>query len=785
MRRGIGSSCTGLLVAVALSMLAGPARADEDAYHDLVTLESNLELGFLYSSADSYKFGDYTDLTQDEFSVLGNADIRLRSPYDADLPYYLRLRGMNLGIHSRRVDALIKMPGRFGLSVFYDEIPKFRFDDGKSPYLGVGGNTLTLPPGWDPGTCPQAASCPDGDPMTTLQSSLRKLSIAHQRHTLGGAASVVLGGHLDFDASYKRESRNGRKITSGVFGNNGGDPRSILIPEPIDYVTQQIDSHLRFQTDRFQIQLQYYGSLFENDEPWLRWQNPYCDDGSALCPDGVGADPSWDPAAQYPAFGQKGVPPDNWFHQGVLSAGVNLPLNTRVMVNTAFGWGRQTEEFLPYTLGAAGGGPGLAAPVGLPRHDLNGKIRTGMASFRLTSNPLPKLGILLAYRWDERDNDTPVDVFSRVLNDTTPQDPENRTINRPYGWDKQHVDADLSYRILSRTKLTLSYDFEEMDRTYQEVDRTTEHTWGVKLVSQVHRRVRLGGRFQRGYRNAHGYDCVAPWVEATPVEVFMDAMPPETPGCSPGLDFENHPDLRKFHEADRIRTSAYAWSNLMLMDDLLLTISGRYAEDDYNNSDLGLTNFRTFSPGFDLSYTPREWLSFSLFYQYEETRSKLDSVEWPGFAPAAAFDPTNQWSNREKDIIHTAGAGMDLVVVPGRLTFGLNYLFARSRGIYVVDPGTGNPSDLPDPPNQPILFPFPDAITELHDVSVKSELTLTENFSLRFGYLFEHYRSRDWAVDNVCPACLDYSASSAVIATGQSSPDYNAHVGSVSVILHF
>ena len=211
MRRGIGA--TGILFSIALLVLAVPARADDAKYHDLVTLESTVELGSFYSSANSYKFGDYTDLTQDEFSVLGNADIRLRSPYDADVPYYLRLRGMNLGIHSRRVDALIKMPGVFGLSVFYDEIPKFRFDDGKSPYLGVGGDTLTLPPGWDPGTCPQAASCPDGNPMTTLQSSLRKLSIAHQRHTLGGKASVVLGGHLDFDASYKRESRNGEKIT--------------------------------------------------------------------------------------------------------------------------------------------------------------------------------------------------------------------------------------------------------------------------------------------------------------------------------------------------------------------------------------------------------------------------------------------------------------------------------------------------------------------------------------------------------------------------------------------
>lgn len=767
MRRGIGSCVTGILAVVGLCTLAMQATAEDDmAYHDLVTLESTLELGTLFTSTNDFKFGDYTGLRQQGFSVLGNADIRRRSAYDAERPYYLRLRGLNLGLESRRVDALFEMPGRFGLFFLLDEIPKYQTDDAASPYLGTGSNTLTLPPGWVPGINPP--------PLTRLQTSLHSLSVDHKRRTLGGGASIVLMDGLSFDASYKRQTKKGEKLTAGVFGNNGGDPRSIIIPERLDYVTHQIDSHLSYATDQFQVQLQYYGSGFENDEPWLRWQNPYLDDD----PPPANAS-TWDPAAEYPAFGQKGTPPDNWFHQGVFSAGVNLPMNSRLMLNTAFGWGRQHDDFLPYTII-----PNFSVPPtrGLPRDDLDGRIRTGMANVRFVSNPLPKLGVVLAYRWDERDNDTPVDTYFRVLNDTgtdevgdPDQDPANRLINRPYGWDKHHADFDLSYQILPRTKLTLSYDWEQMERTHQEVERMSEHTAGWKLVSQPHRRVRVGARFQYGQRNEHGYNCVRPLVETEPPDLLTDA------GCTPSQEFENHPDLRKFNQADRRRTTAHLWSNFALRDDLAFGISSRYTHDDYFDSELGLTDFRSFSPGFDLSYTPTDRVRFNVFYQYEETRSKMDSVEWVSFGGPAAtdpFNPANGWSNRDKDIIHTAGAGLEVVAIPERLTLNLDYLFARSREIYDVSPNAGNPSGG-------TLFPFPDATTQLHDISVRSELQLTRNLSLRLGYLFEHYRSRDWAYDRVCPACLDFSASSAVIATGEQPPEYDVHVGSVSVILSF
>jgi MtrB/PioB family decaheme-associated outer membrane protein len=778
MTRTIGGSATTLLAACTFLALAPVAQAedeDEQKYHDLVTLESTLELGALFDSTDDYKFGDYTGLTQQGYSVLGNADLRRRSAYDAELPYYIRVRGLNLGLESRRVDALFKMPGRFGLSFLFDEIPKYQTDSAFSPYLNTGSSVLTLPPGWDPGSNPSPAQ------MTTLQASLRELNLAHQRRTLGGGGSLVLSKNLDFDASYRRQTKKGEKLTAGMFGRTGGNPRSIIIPEPIDYIFHQIDSHLRYSTDQVQVQLQYYGSGFENDDRFLRWQDPFT---------AVGGGNGYDPAAAYPAFGQKGTMPDNWFHQGVVSAGVNLPMNSRLMLNTAFGFGRQDEDFLPYALPPSAGGPNFTGSPAVnyqtPRNDLDGKIRTGMASIRFVSNPLPKLGIALAYRWDERDNKTPVDSFSRVLNDSgaaganLDQNPADSRINRPYGWDKQHVDADLSYRILPRTKLTLSYDWEQMERSYQELNRSNEHTYGVKLVTRPHSRISGGLRFERAYRDNDNYNCVRPWVETEPSELFGT----DVPGCQLQADgtqlgnivFENHPDARKFNQAERRRNNAHLWASFALLDNLSLGIDGRYTHDDYFDSELGLTARRAFSPGVDLSWSVTEWLSFHTFYQYDETRSKQDSIDNDG----DDYPIARGWSGRDRDVTHTAGAGIDVVAIPDRLSFGVEYLFARSRSVIDID--VNDPAligaSLP-------LLPFPDDVTDLHDLSVRSELQLTRNVSLRLGYLYERYKSRDWAIDGVCAACLNFSGNASVIASGEKAPDYDVHVGSVSVILHF
>ncbi len=749
----IATALTVFLLAGAAFANDDDASADDHAYHDLSTLSSSAELGFLYNSTNDDKFGDYTGLDDKGFFVLGNIDIRRRSQFDAEDPYYFRLLGLNLGLDSRYVDAEYKLPGMFGLSFVFDELPKFQTDSGRTLFRGAGSESLTLPSDWVQGN--------NAFEMTALESDLRDIQIDHERRILGGGASLVLPSNLDFDASYTHETKRGEKLTGAVLGINGGNPRSAVVPERLDYVTHQIESNLRYTTDALQLQLQYYGSGFDNDANKTRWENPYL----PVSGEPRGNWPDRGGPAGYPA-GQKGQMPDNWFHQISGSGGLNLPYNSRVMLNAAFGWMRQNDDFLPYTIN-----PNINTPLPLPGNGLDGIVKTRLVKFEFVSNPIPKVGVKAAYRWNQRDNDTSVENYFRVPNDVGDQvAPEDARLNRPYSFEHHQVDADVSYDVFKRTKLTVMYAWDRTKRNRQEVKQNDEHSFGVKMVSNASRYVTGGAHYERFYRTGSSYNCVRPLI-------VTEAQPADDLGCpreaGSGLVFENHPFMRKYYMADRRRNEAHTWLNLIPIGSLNFAFNVRYSDDDYHNTRYGLTDRKAYTPGVDITWMPADQLNFHAFYNYDWIVSNQDSISWSD--DATAFDSANRWTSKTTDTIHTAGGGVDIDVIPNRLGIGVEYLFAKSRGKIDTDVNAGLTSGLP----------FPDDKTELHDISVHANLQITRNLSTRVGYLFEHYSSKDWPIDNICPACLSFSGTSSVIGSGEDSPDYHAHVVSLSMKWEF
>jgi MtrB/PioB family decaheme-associated outer membrane protein len=378
------------------------------------------------------------------------------------------------------------------------------------------------------------------------------------------------------------------------------------------------------------------------------------------------------------------------------------------------------------------------------------------------------VGFNVGYRWSDRDNDSKRDTYYRVLSDSVDQDPDDARINRPYSFTQHKVDVDLSYDVYRRTKLTLFYDWDRRERDHQEVNTNDEHTFGAKLVTRPTRWVNGGVRYERSYRDSSHYDCVRPQVASHP--------PGELWGCPSGpgsvREWENQPNLRKYYMADVRRDNTRTWINFMPLDEVSIGFNMRYINDNYHNTTFGLTKHRILSPGVDLSYAPTNDLNINAFYTYEKTKSKMDSVTFGG-NPDDSFDPIFNWRSRDKDIFHTVGVGVDYDVIPGRFSFGTQYLYAHSRGKVNTDAGFT------------AVAPFPDNKTELHDVSVHGDVQITDGLSMRVGYLFEHFESNDWATDQVCPQCLTSGSNSAVIASGENSPDYNAHLVSWSLIYEF
>jgi hypothetical protein len=220
----------------------------------------------------------------------------------------------------------------------------------------------------------------------------------------------------------------------------------------------------------------------------------------------------------------------------------------------------------------------------------------------------------------------------------------------------------------------------------------------------------------------------------------------------------NSPQLRKYYMADRRRSDAHTWLTITPLNELSVGSHLKYIDDDYYKTTFGVTGYRLLSTGLDVSYAATDALNFHAFYNHDKSKTEMDSTSW---------------SSRDKDTTNTVGAGFDFDVLPDRLSVGFEYLFAKSTGrVDTVREGGGTV-----PP------PFSNNETKLHDVSVRGNLQITRNLSMRVGYLFEKFDSHDWAINAMCPTCLSFN--NEVIASGERPPDYNAHVVSLSMIYRF
>lgn len=720
---------------------------------ELTLPRSFVELGAYYQSDDSYKYGDFTGLDQEGFGVLGNFDVRRRAPWESEDTWNLRLRGYNLGLDSRSLRAEYGHQGLFDVFADFSQLPKVWADDVWSPYRGFGNPNLALPPGWVPSDSTAGFLSLDGD--------LRRHRSEHLRRDLGGGFSLLLPFDLELAARYNRETREGRKLTSALIGSSGGNPRAAIVAEPIDYRTQDVDALLRFGGERGQLQLGYSLSHFDDANESLGWQTAF------LRPAGSS---TWDPSASFPSgLGSKSTPPDNVFHQIRGSGGYSLPWwNTRVTGDVAFGWMRQDQAFLPYTVN-----PVLAASITreLPRSGLDGKIDTTALTLRVDSRPLAKLRLNGRFRYDDRDNESPRNVYVYIPGDSQLQGTlasGTARVNRPYSYQLKEFSVEAAYEIFRRTELAAGYRYQEIARTFSEVQQTDEDFYTLRLTHYPFHWVSLRVEGEVSEREGSEYEGNLPFLEGT-TRQHLAAL-------GPGELFENNPDLRKFYFADRERSRARGTLTLMPLDWLDLSFAVDNTDDDYDHTDIGLRRSRAFTYTFDVSISPWERFTTHAFYSNERFRARQSGHAFTGTnAEADLADPARRWRASDEDDIDTVGWGFDLHLFENRLTLEGDAIYSRSEDQIAVDTRLAPPMVLPGTPTA-----FPTIQSDLWAVSLATRYRFTENVSLRLGYVFERLEVDDWSVDQLLPATLPR-----VLTTGQSTPDYDVHLVALSFIYEF
>jgi MtrB/PioB family decaheme-associated outer membrane protein len=512
-----------------------------------------IDVGAGYVSDNSFKFGEFNGLNEQGAYFVGGADLRSRAKDGG----FWNLTATDLGLDSRELRAEGGRQGKYRLFLDYDELPHFISDSGRTPFLGVGGDSLTLPPGW------VRAGSTGG--MTALAGTLHDVDLETKRKHVSVGASLIAGPHWEYAVKVQHETKEGTMRTAGAFLFT-----STQLVMPVDYVTDQVDVTASYASAKWQARFGYYGSTFKNHDDALTWQNPF----TATV---AGAD-----------AGQLAAPPDNQFHQILAAAGYQFTEHTRGTADIAVGRMTQNENFLAPTLNSS-----LSVPA-LPRSSLDGRVDTFNADMRLLSDVSDRLRLTASYTYNDRDNKTPQAAYTWVTTDSFVNAPRT---NLPYSFTQNALKLSADYRTAPRVKTSVGVDYDAHKRTFQEVDKTQETSvWG-KVVTRAQDNLDLTFKLAHADRNVSSYQAV------------------------PQIDPPENPLLRKYNMADRTRDSVGVRADATPAETVTFGFGFDYSTDDYPNSTIGLTKGDDVNVSADASVSVSKTTSLQFYLNHEELTS--------------------------------------------------------------------------------------------------------------------------------------------------------------------
>jgi MtrB/PioB family decaheme-associated outer membrane protein len=566
-----GVAVSGSAVAPVRAQEAEPAEGECPLCVPSAGWELDTTFGPGYVTDDAYKFGDYTGLGEKGGYLFGDVFARWRGKNGG----YSRLEGYRLGQDSRALFFEGGKQSRYELRAFYQEIPRRIYDTTQTPFLGVGTDDLTLPPGWVRGGTTQG--------MTALDASLQPVKIEEDWKVAGAGFTIRPATRWAFDVDYRRQEREGQGSQGGSFFFNA----SQLI-RPIDYSTDQLDAKVGYAAHRWQLNLTYAGSVFKNENESLTWQNPY----TPL------------PGAGTQDEGELAQPPDNQAHYIGLNGSVQLPARTLLSGQLSVGRQTQNEDLLPYTVN-----PAIAVNP-LPRDTADAEVETTNANLRIVSSPARLFSIEGELDYYDRDNKTDMTDWDYVVTDWVPAGTPAENIAYDYTRTNANVRAEL--RANSRNRFHIGYDYQRYKRPQQEREETDTRRWWFKYNARPVRVADINIELYSESRDGSEY------------ETITDVPVPQNPA------------MRLYNMADRERDGLRANISFTPTDRANIAVEYEYNDDDYNNSVLGLLTSNYQRYGLDLSLLLTERITGYIGLYNEEIDSEQADQNganpiWNGF----------------------------------------------------------------------------------------------------------------------------------------------------------
>jgi MtrB/PioB family decaheme-associated outer membrane protein len=482
---------------IAMPFVSVAHAGDDPTVADLVQPVKTLEVGVGNVSDGAFKAHEFDGVKRSGVYAIGNIELRGGGAYDSDDATRWSIVGTNLGLGSRNLAVEYGKQGSFRLNFGYDELLRNRSDSYQTPYLGAGTNNLTLPANWIvPLVLQNSAASPNArglsaatglyaagpykatNPVTqvaltaaqttTMNNILaadlpdfNKVQLSTKRAKYNAGFSFNIDSQWDIAASAIHEDKTGVKPMSTVSRQSGGDIATV-IPDLIDQTTEQYNLSLNFKDDKSFLTAAYYGSVFRNNVPNMSWQN-------------------WAVAGS-PGNTMSSAP-SNQFNQFKLTGGYDFSKTTKLVGDISYARSTQNDAF-QYGSESAGAlaTSGVNGVTSLnTAGSANALVVTKAFDLKLTSKPIKDLGLTAAYKYDDRDNRTPVNtyafydvgdvaggnsVFNAPLGLAASRlgTGVNIVNNRPYSKKVNQLNLDADYTVKKGEAIKVGYDFQKVDR---------------------------------------------------------------------------------------------------------------------------------------------------------------------------------------------------------------------------------------------------------------------------------------------------------------------------------
>ena len=635
---------------------------------------------------------------------------------------------------------------RWRLDLGYQQIPHNFSDIARTPYFQQTPGTWVLP-----------------DTLQARNQANAAGYTARMNDLLNSAANIPLGFRTDVttarlrgrpsqdwqvEAKGSMRQRSGEKSYAMTFGFS----TAMEIPEPIRQRMIDGDVIGRYQKQNLKMSVDAGVSTFENSVSTLTVDNP------KRVTDVNGGDG--------PKQGVLDLYPDNHVLRGTVALAYQMAKRTTITGTFGMSQGTQDDKFLRPTSNTAlpqSTLDSLGRRSGAIAYSLDGKMDQTNADVRLASRPMDKLDGAIRFHYVKNDNKTSsIDFTGFAPYDVSWQKRIYTESDAP-GNTQTITGADADYSLMHSLRVGATAEYRTFERTFREIEKDNETVLGARAHYRPMGGMVLDAKYTHGDRKLDSFneeDYLGYTTRlAVPVTGVYDSL----------VQIEQT-DLRRYDVANRVQDKITAGAGYSLGENIDLGVSYYYQNNDYKDTELGLTGDKEQNVVATGTYHASERIDLTGAYGYDWMENTQNSRE--SNSATLSSNPINNWTADITDNDVFVQAGANWAVRPEKWTLLGNYTFSRHQTKYDLSNGANTAQDLPN------------TLYRLHQLQIEARYQLRKRTSIAARYGWEKYTTDDWATNNV-PLLWPQVGAATAIFLGDSSQGYIANLVALVVTHSF